>query len=74
MVINDRYLLWMCMYVKVKLFTISFKETNIEKILIVANSNIRYTYNTVSIQIVIIQHPLRKVSFKNSAKCNMFIF
>ena len=62
------------MYVKVKLFTISFKETNIEKILIVANSNIRYTYNTVSIQTVIIQHLIRKVSFKNSAKCNMFIF
>ena len=35
MVINDRYLLWICMYVKVKLFIISFKENNIEKILIV---------------------------------------
>ena len=74
MVINDRYLLWMCMYVKVKLFIISFKVNNIEKILIVANSNIRYTYNIVSIQTVIIKHLLRKVSFQNSAKCNMFIF
>ena len=49
MVINDRYLLWMCMYVKVKLFIISFKENNIEKIFIEADSNIRYTYITVSI-------------------------
>ena len=37
MVINDRYLLWLCMYVKVKLFIISFKENNIVKILIVAD-------------------------------------
>ena len=34
MVINDGYLLWLCMYVKVKLFIISFKENNIVKILI----------------------------------------
>jgi len=46
MVINDIYLLWMCMYVKVKLFSISFKENNIVKILVEANSNIWYTYNT----------------------------
>ena len=49
MIINDRYLLWFCMYVKVKLLIILFKENNIEKIFIEADSNIRYTYITVSI-------------------------
>ena len=74
MVINDRYLLWFCMYVKVKLLIVLFKENNIVKILVVAESNIRCTYNIVSIRTDIIQHLLRKVGFKNSAKCNMFIF
>ena len=74
MVINDRYLLWFCMYVKVKLLIVLFKENNIVKILIVAESNIRCTYNIVSIRTDIIQHLLRKVGFKSSAKCNMFIF
>ena len=74
MVINDRYLLWFCMYVKVKLLIVLLKENNIVKILIVAESNIRCTYNIVSIRTDIIQHLLRKVGFKNSAKCNMFIF
>ena len=86
MVINDRYLLWFCMYVKVKLLIVLIKENNIVKILIEGDSNlqflnkkkkdsnIRYMYNMVSIQTVIIQHLLRKVGFKNSAKCNMFIF
>ena len=42
MVINDRYLLWFCMYVKVKLLIVLFKENNIVKILIEGDSNLQF--------------------------------